>query len=114
LFKEVDLVMAEIRRFYEELNRFWREEISCVVEALKKRRVDPRDFERWNSFRSSLKQTIKFWKVCFLPLLLCNPNRSNTMSRTGRQAVILKPYPVITHTLLQSVYSPFRFGVSLD
>ena len=57
--------MAEIRRFYEELNKFWREEICCVVEALKKRRVDPRDIERWNSFRSSLKQTIKIWKVRF-------------------------------------------------
>jgi len=33
-----------------------------VVEALNKRRVDPKDFERWNSFRSSLKQTIEFWK----------------------------------------------------
>jgi hypothetical protein len=58
-------VMAEIRRFYEELNIFWREEICCVVEALKKRRVDPRDFERWNGFHSSLEQTIDFWKVCF-------------------------------------------------
>jgi hypothetical protein len=56
--------MAEIRRFYEELNKFWREEICHVVEALKKRRIDPKDFERWNSFRSSLKQTIEFWKVC--------------------------------------------------
>jgi len=62
LFEEVDFVMAEIRRFYEELNKFWRDEICYVVEALKKRRVDPRDFERWNSFRSSLKQTIEFWK----------------------------------------------------
>jgi hypothetical protein len=52
------------------LNKFWREEICYVVKALEKRRVDPRDFERWNSFRSSLKQTIEFWKVCFLPLLL--------------------------------------------
>jgi len=33
-----------------------------VVAALKKRRVDPRDLERWNGFRSSLKQTIEFWK----------------------------------------------------
>ncbi len=106
--------MAEIRRFYEELNKFWREEICCVVEALKNRRVDPRDFERWKSFHSSLKQTIEFWKVCFLSLQLCIPNRSNTMSRTGRQAEILKPYPAITHPLLLSVYSPFRFGVSLD
>jgi hypothetical protein len=100
-------VMAEIRRFYEELNKFWREEICCVVEALKKRRVDPRDFERWNGFRSSLKQTIESWKVCLLPLLLYIPNRSNNMSRIGHQTVVLKPYPAITHPLLQSVYSPF-------
>jgi hypothetical protein len=114
LFKEVDFVMAEIRRFYEELNKFWREEICHVVEALKKRRVDPRDFERWNSFRSSLNQTIEFWKVCLLPLLLCIPNRSNTMSRTGHQAATLKPYPAITYPLLQSVYYAFHFAVSLD
>jgi hypothetical protein len=107
-------VMAEIRRFYGELNKFWREEICHVVEALKKRRVDPRDFERWNSSCSSLKQTIEFWKVCLLPLLLCIPNRSSSMSRTGHQAVILKPYPATTHPLLQSVYSVFHFGVSLD
>ena len=106
--------MAEIRRFYEELNKFWIEEISYVVEALKKRRVDPRDIERWNSFRSSIKQTIGSWMVCFLPLLLCIPNRSNTMFRTGHQAVILKPYRAITHPLLQSVYSAVHFGVSLD
>jgi hypothetical protein len=67
-------VMAEIRRFYKELNKFWREEICYVVEALKKRRIDPRDFERWDSFRSSLKPTIEFWKVYFLSLLLCIPN----------------------------------------
>jgi hypothetical protein len=106
--------MAEIRRFYEELNKFWTEEISYVVEALKKRRVDPRDFERWNSFRSSLKQTIECWKVCFLPPRQCIPNRSNTMSRTGHQTVMLKPFPAITHPLLQSVSSPFCFGFSLD
>ena len=100
-------MMAEIRRFYEELNKFWREEICCVVEALKKRRVDPRDFERWNGFHSSLKQTVELWKVCLLHLLLGIPNRSNNMSRTGHQAVILKPHPAITHPLLQSVYSPF-------
>ena len=58
-------MMAEIRRFYEELNKFWREEISHVVDALKKRRVDPKDFERWKGFRSSLKHTIEVWKVRF-------------------------------------------------
>ncbi len=55
LFKEVqvDFVMPEIRRFYEELNKFRRVKICYVVETLKKRRVDPRDIGRWNSFRSS-------------------------------------------------------------
>jgi hypothetical protein len=44
------------------------------------------------------------------------PHRSNIMSRTGHQAVILKPYRAITNPLLrvQSVDSPFCFGVSLD
>ena len=56
--------MAEIRRFYEALNKFWREEISHVAEALEKCRVDPRDFERWNSSHPSLKHAIEFWKVC--------------------------------------------------
>ena len=67
-------MVAEIRRFYKELNKFWREEICFVVEALRKRRVDPKDFERWNGFRLSLKQTIEFWKVSLLPLLLCISN----------------------------------------
>jgi hypothetical protein len=58
-------MLAEIRRFYEELNKFWADEICHVVEALKMRRIDPRDFERWNNFHSSLKQNIEFWKVCF-------------------------------------------------
>ena len=101
--------MAEIRRFYKELNNFWREEICHVVEALKKRRVDPRDFERWNGFRSSLRQTIDFWKVRILPLLLCTPDRSDTVSRTGLRAAIHKPYPAITCPLLQFVYSVLVF-----
>jgi hypothetical protein len=58
-------MMAEIRRLYEELNKFWREEICCVAEALRKRCVDLRYFQRWNGFRSSLKQTVEFWKVCY-------------------------------------------------
>jgi hypothetical protein len=38
--------LAEIWRFYEELIKFWKEEICSVVEALKKGRTNPRDFER--------------------------------------------------------------------
>lgn len=63
LFNEVDSVVAEIRRFYEELNKFWTEEIHCVVEALRKKgRTDPKDLERWNNFHSGLKQTVESWK----------------------------------------------------
>ncbi|KAH9984108.1 hypothetical protein BJV77DRAFT_1162758 [Russula vinacea] len=62
LFSEVDSVVAKIRRFYEELNKFWTEEIRHVVEALKKGRTDPKDLERWNKFHSSLKQTLGSWK----------------------------------------------------
>ena len=52
-----------------------------------------------------------FGRCVFLPLLQWIHNRSNTMSRTGHQAAILKPYPAKTHPPLQSVYSAFQFGV---
>jgi hypothetical protein len=69
LFSKVDRLLAEIRQLYEKLNTFWKEEIRQVAEVLKKDRTDPRDLERWNTFHSSLKQTIESWKVCFPPLL---------------------------------------------
>jgi hypothetical protein len=46
-----------------------------VAEFLKKGRTDPRDFERWNTFRSSIEQTIESWKVCFLQLYYAFPGR---------------------------------------
>lgn len=58
-------MLAEIGRFYENLKEFWKEEICHVVGALKKGRTDPKDFERWKIFHSSLKQTIESWRVCF-------------------------------------------------
>lgn len=63
LFSEVDSVLTEIRQCYKELENFWVEEISRAIEALKTRRVDPTDFERWKNFHASLKQTIESWKV---------------------------------------------------
>ena len=67
--------MAQIRRFYEELNKFWKDEICHIAEALKKGRTDPEDLERWKNFHSSLKQTIMCWKVCVFPYYAF-PNRS--------------------------------------
>ena len=46
-----------------ELDKFWTEEISRAVEALKMRRVDPTDLERWKSFHANLRINIGSWKV---------------------------------------------------
>ena len=70
MFSEVDLVLTEVRQCYMELDKFWTEEISRAIEALKMRRVDPTDFERWKSFHANLKQTIESWKVRYPFLFL--------------------------------------------
>ena len=54
-----------------ELDKFWTEEISRAIEALKKRHVDPTDFERWKSFHANLKQTIESRRVKYAFLILC-------------------------------------------
>jgi hypothetical protein len=46
-----------------ELDRFWAEEISRAIEALKMRRVDPTDLDRWKNFHADLKQTTESWNV---------------------------------------------------
>ncbi|KAF8486405.1 hypothetical protein DFH94DRAFT_850431 [Russula ochroleuca] len=83
LFDEVDSVLADIRQFYEELKKFWTEETRHVIEAVKKGRTDPRDFERWKTFHSSLKQALESWKN--RPPGDAPPLRSNiiTSSSTG-------------------------------
>ena len=63
LFSEMDSVQTEIRQCYVELDKFWTDQISRAIEALKMRRVDPTDLEPWRNFHSNLKQTIESWKV---------------------------------------------------
>jgi len=63
LFDEVESVLREIRRCYEDLDKFWTEEIRRAVKALEVRYVDPGDVERWRGFTASLEQTIGSWKV---------------------------------------------------
>ena len=63
LFSEVDFVLAEIRQCYEELDKFWTDEVLRAVKALKMRRVDSKDFERWKNFHASIKQTTEYSKV---------------------------------------------------
>jgi len=66
-------VLREIRRCYEDLDKFWTGEIRRAVKALETRYVDPRDVERWRGFKASLEQTIESWKVwCHVFLLAEN------------------------------------------
>ena len=46
-----------------ELDKFWTDQISRAIEALKMWRVDLTDLEPWRNFHSNLKQTIELWKV---------------------------------------------------
>ena len=113
LFSEVDLVLAEIGRFYEELKNFWAGEIRHVVEALKKGRTDARDFERWKNFHSSLKQTIESWKVC-LPLHYAFHNQPKY--RVQNQPLSGDAHPLrrdITASSFTVRPCPFHFGAHL-
>ena len=86
-------MLAEIRGFYEELNKFWKEEIRHVDEALKKHRTDLRDFERWDDFYSSLILTIEYWKVCFFIISTIHlVTNQNILFRIGYQVVMLEPH----------------------
>ena len=54
-----------------ELDKFWTEEVSHAIEALKMRRFDPMDFERWKNFYANLKRTIESWRVRYGLLFQC-------------------------------------------
>ena len=108
-------MLTDIRRCYLELDRFWTEEISRAIEALKMRRVDPTDLERWKNFHVSLKISIDSWKVkcrCYsCATLLTN---QNSLFRLSYQVVILKPFVAITHVHLRLVHFFFYVCIYLD
>ena len=83
LFSEVDLLLTEIRRCYMELERFWTEEISRAIQALKMRRVDLADFERWKYFHANLKQTTGSWKVQYGFFSHAAKQSNNRLKRPG-------------------------------
>jgi len=86
LFSEVDFVLAEIRRCYEELDKFWTDELRRAVKALETRRVDLEDFERWKNFHRSIKQAIEYSKAgrssCNTQILCRKNAHSSTDIRT--------------------------------
>ncbi len=108
-------MLAEIRQLYEELNKFWAEEVLYVGEALNKYRFDRRDLKRWNNFNSRLRQATESWKVWFF-FYYVFPTDPNIVFRIGHQTMMLKPYAAIAHPLrvLQFVHSPLHIGVLLE
>jgi Ser/Thr protein kinase RdoA (MazF antagonist) len=94
-----------------ELDKFWTEEISRAIEALKMRRVDPMDSERWNNFHANLKRTIESWKA---PVRLLIP----VLRITDRSKhLVQNEQPNLCHNDAGSskvCVSRFDFGIPLD
>ena len=63
LFREMDVVLDEIRRCYIDLDKFWVDEVQGVTKSLKNRLVNPEDIDRWRSFLESLEHTIVHWHL---------------------------------------------------
>ena len=63
LFREMDIVLDQIRQCYIEMDKFWVDEVQHVTKSLKNRRVDPEDIDRWQNFRESLEHSIAYWEV---------------------------------------------------
>ena len=100
LFREVDSVLTEIKHCYTELYKFWTEEISCAMEAFKKRHVDRRDFERWRTFHANLKQTIESWKVQYGFFNSRGAQYRHTLLRISYPVMLDKLYSTTMHACL--------------
>jgi hypothetical protein len=69
LFTEMDIVTDDIRRCYIEMDKFWVDEVQRATEALKNRRVDPEDIDRWRDFRGGLEHITADLEAC-IPLAI--------------------------------------------
>lgn len=108
-------MLAEIKQCYIELDKFWARESSGAFEALKMRRVDPTDLERWKNYYKVLEQTIESWKVQCGFLFMCCAllTDQNTLFRMSLQVVMLRPSAATMNTRLMFARSRFHFGISL-
>jgi hypothetical protein len=95
-----------------ELDKFWTEEISRAIKALKMRRIDPTDLERWKNFHANLQTSIGSWKVLSGLLFLCRAflTGQTAFSSLSYQAVLLDPYVAI---LMQARLRFCPFSLSL-
>jgi hypothetical protein len=58
LFRDVDIITNDVRRCYDDMDKFWVDEVQRANNALRNRRVDPEDIARWKMFRESLEDAI--------------------------------------------------------
>ena len=96
----MDSVLTDIKQCYTELYKFWTDEISRVMEAFEKCRVDRTDFEHWRNFHANLKQAIESWKVQYNVLLSCCAVPIN-LFRVSYPVVMLKRYSATMHACLR-------------
>ena len=64
-------MLDQIQQCYVEIEKFWTKEIRRAATALENRCVDPSDVGHWKNFHTGLKETIEYWKVLLLRLLVC-------------------------------------------
>jgi len=63
LLTEMDIVLSDIQQSYMEMDKFWVDEVWKVLKALKNRRLDRGDIDRWRIFRACLEQSIAHWET---------------------------------------------------
>ena len=63
LFREMDIVLNEIRRCYIDMDKFWVDEVQRVTKSIRNRRVDPEDIDRWRIFGESLEHSMAHCEV---------------------------------------------------
>ena len=94
LFREMDVILNEIRQSYMEMDKFWVDEVRRVTKVFKDCRIDPKDIDRWKSYRDDLEKTIAHWEVCvslrhsslfffFLKIAVYSPNLDCLPPTTG-------------------------------
>ncbi len=102
-------MLGEISRCYRELDKFWTDEISRAVTALRTRRVDPGDVERWQGFKASLQRITESWNVWLRPIPL---DREQTNSfRLIHEAAVSGMYSMITVQVPPFVHLPYHIAI---
>ncbi|KAI0057597.1 hypothetical protein BV25DRAFT_1366702 [Artomyces pyxidatus] len=75
LFKELDTILKTIQTCYKDLDKFWIGEVRRVTKALKSRRMEKEDGDRWNGIEAALQEAIDIAKEDGSALRAASPAR---------------------------------------